>query len=101
MATPRPEPVLDEAKIASTITGWLTLALGVATVTGFATTTQVSALGAAGIGIVTGAVTLINYFVPIWRARKAREKVTPLADPHNAKGETLVPGVLVPPPGPL
>ncbi len=98
---PRPEPVLDEAKTAAKVTSLLTAVLTVATVLGYTTAGEASGIAAAGLGAAGAVITIVNYLVPIARARKARDKVTPLADPRSADGLTLVPGVLLPPPGPF
>lgn len=87
----RPEPVLDEGKVAGLITGAATALLTIAAVLGFVTQEDVDTLVPLLVGVAGAVVTLINFVVPKIRAMKARKFVTPLADPQNNQGQKLVP----------
>ncbi len=87
----RPEPVLDEAVIAGKISAGATALLGFAVVLGLVAVDDVDTIVAALVAVATGAVTIVNYVVPKVRAYKARDKVTPVADPQAADGTPLVP----------
>jgi hypothetical protein len=87
----RPEPVLDEAKIAGFVTAGLTAVLTVAVVLGFVAQEDTNTLVTTVVGIVGGVVTLVNFVVPKWRAWRARKQVTPLSDPRTVGGIPLVP----------
>lgn len=86
----RPEPVLNEAKIAATVTGVLTGLLSIAVVLGFIQQVDTNALIDAVVAIVGGLVTVINFLAPIVRARRARALVTPLVNPRDDSGASLV-----------
>jgi fumarate reductase subunit D len=87
----RPEPVLDEAKIAGTVTGVVTALLGVAAVLGLVAADDTNTVVTAVVAVATGVCTIVNFVVPKWRAWRARNKVTPISDPRGAFGVVLVP----------
>lgn len=89
--TPRPEPVIDEAKVTQKVTAGLTALLTLAALGGFLSADQVPAVVTVLVTVAGAVFTAINFIVPIVRARVARDKVTPLASPRAADGKRLVP----------
>jgi hypothetical protein len=81
---------LDEAKIASSITGILTGAGTIAVTVGLATGTDVSTIVTVITAAVGALVTAVNSITPIVRARIARAQVTPVSDPKSSRGVRLV-----------
>ena len=86
----RPEPVLDEARIVAGVSGALPLIAGLAGAAGWITKNEADTLTAGIIGATGALIGLINASVAFWRAKKARDRVTPLADPRGASGEQLI-----------
>jgi hypothetical protein len=92
LLAPRPEPVIDAAKLAGLLSAAVIAVLGVVgLVVGGNVLGNLDALANAltAAGIAIGAV--VAYLLPVWQARKARAKVTPLADPRDPMGRKLVP----------
>lgn len=87
----RPEPVVDQAKVAGTMTGILTGLGGVAVTLGAASVEEVDTAVTVLVGAVSAVLTAVNVLVPILRARVAREQVTPVSDPRAVDGTPLVP----------
>lgn len=92
---PRPEPVLDAAKLGG-LAGAATTAVGGTVV--LVISGQAGDVGALGLSVgaaVTAVAALVAYVAPVWQARKARAKVTPLSSPRNGDGTPLmvVPGL--------
>jgi hypothetical protein len=91
MSTLVVEPVLDEAKIAGKILAALTLIIGLAVSVGVITAAQAAPLTGVLVAVASALVAAANYVIPVVRARKARELVTPLINPKTARGVPLVP----------
>lgn len=91
IAPPRPEPVVNAAKLASAVSG-VVLAVGVALVAvGITTQEEVENWATIAGAIVTAAGTLVAIVLPYIQALKARAEVTPKDDPVNDEGVPLVP----------
>lgn len=86
----RPEPVLDEARIIAGVSGALPLLGGIAIAAGWVSKDESDTLTAGLIGATGAVIGFINVAVAFWRAKKARARVTPLADPRGAAGEQLI-----------
>lgn len=82
---------MDAAKVAGYVTGSVGLVGGVTTALGYTTDGQVQAVTAAVGPLVLATGVLIGAVLPILRALRAREAVTPLASPRGADGVELVP----------
>lgn len=91
MDSNRPEPVLDQARIAGTVNGVATGLGGILVTVGAASADDVTATQTALVAALSALVTLVNVVVPILRARVARGQVTPLASPQTTNGVPLVP----------
>lgn len=88
----RPSPVVDSAKIGRYIYSVGPLLAAVLTGLGYATTDQVDGALALVVTAVGAVAAVINFVVPVIRARRVRELVTPVSDPRAADGITpLVP----------
>lgn len=88
---PRPEPVLQAAKLGGLVAAVVVAVAAVVSLVLAGQWTDINALGTV-LGALAGAVmALIAYIAPVWQARKARAKVTPLADPRDMLGRKLVP----------
>lgn len=90
-APDRPEPVLDAAKLAGALSALVVAVVGLVLLIVAGRAADLDALTSAlnGIGLAIAAV--VAYLAPVWQARKARAKVTPLTDPRDAVGDQLVP----------
>lgn len=91
MSSSRPEPVMDAAKIAGTVSGAVTGVGGLLVLFGYATTEDVRSWAVAAGGAVTGIGALLAAVLPIITAIGARGQVTPLADPKTVDGAALTP----------
>lgn len=91
---PRPEPVLDAAKLAGAIAAVI-VAVGIALrLAGLADVVDedLARIAEAASNAVLGAATAWALVGPWITARlKARDKVTPLTDPRDARGVELLP----------
>jgi hypothetical protein len=88
---PRPEPVLDAARLAGLIAAVVVAVLGlVALVVAGNVLGNLDALSNAISAAVVAVSALSAYVLPVWQARKARDRVTPLADPRDYKGRKLI-----------
>lgn len=88
---PRPEPVLEAARLGGLVSAVVVTVAATVSLVLAGQWTDINALGTV-LGGLTGAVmALIAYIAPVWQARKARAKVTPLADPRDLLGRKLVP----------
>lgn len=87
---PRPEPVLDAAKIGGLIAALVVAIAATVSLVLAGRWTDINALGTTLAGLASAVLALTAYFGPVWQARKARAKVTPLADPRDASGRKLV-----------
>jgi hypothetical protein len=87
---PRPEPVLDAAKLAGLVSALVVALLGIiALVVAGNVLGDMTTLSNAISSVIVAASALVAYLTPVWQARKARSKVTPLADPRDALGRAL------------
>lgn len=86
----RPEPVLDQGKVAGAIAGAVVAVVGVVLLLLRGEGGDLSALELALEGALTAVMAAGATVAPIWRAWKARGKVTPLADPRDDDGTPLV-----------
>lgn len=92
MTEPRPEPVLDAAKLGGLVAAAVVAVLGVVlTVAAGITLDNLTALGVVIAGAVTAVAALGAYLAQVWQGRKARAQVTPLDDPRDEAGRELVP----------
>ena len=87
----RPEPVTDAAGVASAITGLVTGVGGMLVLAGLISAAEANSLGIALTAAYSAVATLVGVILPIYKARQARNKVTPLADPKDNSGNALVP----------
>jgi hypothetical protein len=87
---PRPEPVLDAAKIGGLIAALVVAIAATVSLVLAGRWTDINALGATLGGVASAVLALIAYFGPVWQAHKARAKVTPLADPRDSIGRRLI-----------
>lgn len=87
----RPEPVLDQGRIAAAIGGAVVSIVGLVLLIVRGQATDLSVLQVTLEGVLTACMAAAAVIAPIWRARKARSKVTPLEDPRTAAGDPLVP----------
>lgn len=87
MTPARPEPVVNAATVAGTITAVVGLLLTLAVVLHWITPDDSATLGPALSTVVTAIVGAVSALVAAYRART---QVTPLRDPRNAAGEALV-----------
>lgn len=94
---PRPEPVLDAAKLGGLVAACVVTVGGVIGLIAAGRYGDLSALGTAIGGAVTAVAALSAYLAPVLQARKARTKVTPLADPRDYRGRRMI---AIPPPQP-
>ena len=86
----RPEPVLDAARLGGLLAAAVVTVGAVVTLVLAGRWTDLDALGAS-LGAALGALmALAAYVAPVWQARKARAKVTPLSSPRDADGTPLV-----------
>lgn len=92
---PRPEPVLNAAKLGGLVAAAVTTVAGLIALIVAGKAGDVNALGVSVGAAVTAVAALVAYVAPVWQARKARRQVTPLASPRNNYGDSLValPGV--------
>lgn len=90
----RPEPVVDEGRIAAAIAGVVVAVLGLVLLVVRGQAGDLTALELAVQGTVTAGMAAAAAIAPIWRAYRARAKVTPLEDPRDVDGEKLVPASL-------
>lgn len=81
MTEPRPEPVLDHVRLGALVAAAVVAIVGVVLVVTSGRWADLDALGKAVGGAVTAVGALSVYLAPMWQARKARELVTPVADP--------------------
>lgn len=89
--TPSREPVLDAARIGGLVAALIVAIGGTVTLVLAGRWTDITALGTALGGVISAALALSAYLAPVWQARKARAKVTPLIDPRDAAGRKLIP----------
>lgn len=87
----RPEPVVNEGRIAAAVGGAVVSVVGLVLLIVRGQASDLSVLQVALEGTLTAIMAAAAVVAPIWRARKARGKVTPLADPRTASGTPLVP----------
>ena len=87
---PRPEPVVDAAKLAAAAAGAVAAIGAITTLWGWTTADQVQSLVVLIGGLITAVATLVAVVAPIAAAYKARKQVTPLADPRSRSGAALV-----------
>jgi Flp pilus assembly pilin Flp len=87
---PRPEPVLDAARIGGLIAALVIAVAATVSLVLAGKWTDINALGTALGGVAGAVLALIAYFAPVWQAHKARAKVTPLADPRDIAGRQLI-----------
>jgi Flp pilus assembly pilin Flp len=87
---PRPEPVLDAARIGGLIAALVIAVAATVSLVLAGKWTDINALGTALGGVAGAVLALIAYFAPVWQAHKARAKVTPLADPRDITGRQLI-----------
>lgn len=89
----RPEPVVDAARrlgilFAGAVLAvgglWFALAEGV-------TRDNIGTVATLAGGAATAVVAFVAYLLSLRQGRKTAEKVTPLADPRDARGVVLVP----------
>jgi hypothetical protein len=93
IGAPRPEPVLNAAKVAGAVSG-LVVAVGAAFVlAGLITAEDVAGWAQVAGGIVLALGALVSAVTPMIAARGARAKVTPTADPRDSRGRRLIPVV--------
>lgn len=89
---PRPEPVLDAARLAGLLSAVVVALLGaVGVVLAGNVLGNLTALGNALTAVGVAVAALASYLLPVWQARRARAKVTPLERPQDAAGRPLVP----------
>jgi len=88
--TSRPEPVVDEGKIAGAIAGAIVAVVAVVLLVIRGQASDLSALQVALQGALSAVMAAAAVIVPVWRAYRARRKVTPLADPRDDDGTPLV-----------
>lgn len=86
----RPEPVLDAAKLAAAVSGAVTSIGGLLVVAGLVTSEEVRAWATAAGAAVVAVGALLGAVLPVITALRARDRVTPLADPRAANGQPLV-----------
>jgi hypothetical protein len=88
---PRPEPVLDAAKLAGLVAAVVVAVLGViALIVAGNVLGDLDALANSISAVIVAFSALAAYLAPVWQARKARAKVTPLADPRDLRGRKLI-----------
>lgn len=88
---PRPEPVLDAARLGGLVSAATTAVIGAAS-------TVVAAIhgqGTDGVGLAVGLaltalLSLVVYVAPYVTARQARQQVTPLVAPVTSDGVALI-----------
>lgn len=90
MTEKRPEPVVDEGRIAGAIAGAVVAVVGLVLLIVRGQAGDLTALHLALEGALTAVMAAAAVIAPIWRARKARAEVTPLEDPRTIDGEALV-----------
>jgi Flp pilus assembly pilin Flp len=88
---PRPEPVLEAARLGGLLAAVVVAVASVVSLVLAGRWTDINALGTVLGGLAGALMALIAYIAPVWQARKARAKVTPLADPRDIAGRKLVP----------
>lgn len=86
----RPEPVLDAAKLAAAVSGAVTGIGGLLVLAGYATTDEVKEWAVAAGAAVVGVGALLGVVLPVITALRARDRVTPVADPRDVEGRPLV-----------
>lgn len=89
----RPQPVLAAGQMAGAVGGVVSALATVAVVLGMVTQTDADSVVTAVTVAVGAIVTAVNVVLPIIQAMKARDMVTPLADPRDPSGIALVPVV--------
>lgn len=89
-APPQPQPVLDEAAVASKAAAVLAALAGVGVTFGIGTADQWNAAQQGLSAALTIVAVAVHYLLPLWRARRAATWVTPVASPVSATGEQLV-----------
>jgi|SRR3954464_6397815 len=87
---PRPEPVLDAAKIGGLLAALVVAIAATVSLVLAGKWTDINALGTVLGALASAVLALTAYFAPVWQAHKARAKVTPLADPRDSSGRKLV-----------
>lgn len=87
---PRPEPVLDAAKIGGLVAALVVAIAATVSLVLAGRWTDINALGTTLAGVASAVLALTAYLAPVWQARKARAKVTPLADPRDVQGRKLI-----------
>lgn len=88
----RPEPVVYAARIGGLLAALLVSVGGViAILAAGLTLDELGPLGIAVGAVITAAVALGVYLLPVWQALRARAKVTPLDDPRDDDGAPLTP----------
>jgi hypothetical protein len=85
------EPVLSEAIVASKITVIVTALVTIAVAAGVITADEGQTVTVGIVAAGGGLVAVVNAVAPIWRAWKARDLVTPVANPRDASGGILTP----------
>jgi Flp pilus assembly pilin Flp len=87
---PRPEPVLNAAKIGGLIAALVVAVAATVSLVLAGKWTDINALGTALGGVAGAVLALAAYIAPVWQAYKARKVVTPLSDPRDTAGRQLV-----------
>lgn len=86
----RPEPVLDAGRLAGLLSAVIVAVVGLVLLVAAGNFRDLSALAAAVNAVLVAAAAVAAYVLPVWQARRARARVTPLADPRDDAGEPLV-----------
>ncbi len=87
----RPEPVVDNAKMASATVGLVTALGTVLVLLGVTTQDDVNNWASVSGVVVTAGATFLAAWLPIFKAKQARELVTPLSSPETSDGVSLIP----------
>lgn len=82
-----PGPVVDEAAIAAHIKSGAAVLVAVGAIA--APGLDLSQAGDVTVVAFTGVMVLLNYSVGVWRAYRARRKVTPVSNPRADDGRRL------------
>jgi hypothetical protein len=87
----RPEPVLDEAKVAGTVSAVVVAVVALVLLVIRGQAADLTALQLAVEAVLSTGAAAVALLAPVWRARRARRQVTPLEAPQTADGVPLVP----------
>jgi hypothetical protein len=93
-SAPRPTPLDDAASRVAKVVGTLSALLTAVSGAGIALiTVEQASAGTALLGAIPGVVALVGTVIASFRVRDiAKPDVTPVADPRDNQGNTLVPG---------